>query len=85
MMMGRRRPRRDENSQAAEMLGAATAMMHAYLRAGITVVPVADVLELLGAAPPPPEAEAAPPPRDPRADPVTGILWAGPAGSLPPR
>ena len=57
----------------------------ARLPAGrITAVPVADVLEAAGAGAAAPAAEAAPPPRDPRADPVTGALWAGPPGSLPP-
>jgi hypothetical protein len=57
-------------------------MLRAYQRQGLTAVPVEDVLDLLGAGPevPPPQAQ----PHNPRVDKLTGALWAGPPGSLPP-
>lgn len=61
----------DESRQA---LDRAVALLQGYQRAGAEVVPVADVLEMLGAAP-----ETVPPPGkalDPRADPLTGCLPA---------
>jgi hypothetical protein len=59
-------------------------MLQQYHRNGLTMVSIEDVLLLLGADPGtvPEQRE---PPRDPRADPLTGALWAGPAGSAPPR
>ena len=81
------RPRRapaQEEDGARRALERATAMLRQYERSGLTMVAIEDVLSLLGA---PPEAEAEPvrqPPRDPRADPLTGAMWAGPPGSSPP-
>jgi hypothetical protein len=69
--------------KAREVLDRAVGLLRRYERAGATALPVADVLEMLGAGP----DEAAPaqaPSRDPRADPLTGARWAGPPGSTPP-
>lgn len=58
-------------------------MLRQYQASGLTMVAIEDVLSLLGTAP---EAETQParPARDPRADPLTGAMWAGPPGSAPP-
>ena len=66
------RPRNPQERDAAarEALRDAVAELRRYQAGGITVVPVADVLVLLGAAPEvPPVPEAR---RDPQADPLTG-------------
>lgn len=75
------RPGRDD-AKARETLDRAVGILRGYERAGAREVPVADVLELLGAAPqdPVPQARA----RDPLADPMTGARWAGAPGSSPP-
>lgn len=54
---------------AREVLDAAVASLRAFRRRGTASVPVADVLEMLGA---PPEAAPAQVSRDPQADPLTG-------------
>lgn len=72
---------RDEETQARRTLERATAALHHYQCSGLTVVAIEDVLSLLGDAPQPAVPEPA---RDPRADPLTGALWAGAPGSLPP-
>lgn len=62
---------------ARETLDRAVGLLRRYERAGAAELPVADVLEMLGAAP----EEGVPaqvPSRDPRADPLTGCLPAVP-------
>jgi hypothetical protein len=79
----RRRSALPEDARAGERLERAVAVLKRYQRAGADVVPVADVLEMLGAGPetvPMPEASS----RDPRTDPLTGALWAGAPGTAPP-
>jgi hypothetical protein len=72
----RRSPDQDQGeARARAILGRAVAELDRRDRSGITVIPVRDVLALLGAAPPP---------RDPHADPITGARWAGAPGSSPP-
>ena len=62
-------------------------MLRAYQRGGQATVAIEDVLDLLGqdpeTAPRQPEARRAQA-RDPREDPLTGAMWAGPPGSSPP-
>lgn len=70
-----------EEDGARRALERATAMLAEYQGNGLTMVAIEDVLGLLGAEP---EPEPAPPQRDPRADPLTGAMWAGPPGSSPP-
>jgi hypothetical protein len=79
----RRRSALPEDARAGERLERAVAVLKRYQRAGADVVPVADVLEMLGAGPETvPEPEM--PSRDPRADPLTGARWAGAPGTAPP-
>jgi hypothetical protein len=57
--------------RAREHLDRAVAVLRRYQRAGAAVLPVEDMLEMLGAGPetgPSPEVPA----RDPQADPLTG-------------
>ena len=77
----RRSPAQDEETGARRALDRAVAMLRQYHRDGLTVVSIEDVLTLLGAEPVTVPKE---PPRDPRADPLTGAMWAGPPGSAPP-
>jgi hypothetical protein len=80
VIRGRKRPAQDD--EARQALDRAVAIMRSYQRADAAEVPVADVLELLGAGPgtvPRPEKTL-----DPHADPMTGAKWAGPPGSSPP-
>lgn len=72
----------DEGARARKALDRATATLQHYQRSGLTVVAIEDVLSLLGD--PPQQAAIREPARDPRADPLTGALWAGAPGSLPP-
>jgi hypothetical protein len=67
-----RRRTRERGDSAAVALDRAVALLRGYQRAGATEVPVADVLEMLGAGP----ETVAPPEKtlDPRADPLTGCL-----------
>jgi len=58
-------------------------MLRAYQRQGQQAVAIEDVLDLLGQDPAQPAARQAQP-RDPREDPLTGALWAGPPGTSPP-
>lgn len=60
-----------------------TGMLRVYQRGGQATVAVEDVLDLLGQEPATVEAPRAAA-RDPREDPLTGIMWAGPPGSAPP-
>jgi hypothetical protein len=84
----RRAVPQQSETQALRRLDRAVAMLEHYQRSGLTVVAIEDVLGLLGSDP----ASSAGTgrdrrtgvPRDPRADPHTGALWAGPPGSLPP-
>lgn len=71
MIRPRRRSTLPEDPRAGERLERAVAVLKRYQRAGADVVPVADVLEMLGAGP---ETVTAPPPEapDPAVDPVTG-------------
>jgi hypothetical protein len=68
-----RRRTRERGDSDAVALDRAVALLRGYQRAGATEVPVADVLEMLGASP-----EAAPatevPVRDPAADPLTHCM-----------
>lgn len=83
MQRRRRAAPQEDEAQARKSLERATAMLRQYVRSGLTMVAIEDVLTLLGAEPdsaPVPEE----PPRDPRADPLTGAMWAGPPGSTPP-
>jgi len=79
---GRAVPQEGE-ARAQRALGRAAAMLRDYQKNGLTMVAIEDVLTLLGTDPdtPPPLRE---PPRDPRADPLTGAMWPGPPGSMPP-
>ena len=62
---------------AREVIARAVAVLRQDQAHGVTEVPVADVLRLLGAEE---EAETAPPPpRDPLADPMTGCRPVTPA------
>lgn len=84
MIRTRRRAALPDDPRAGERLDRAVAVLRRYQRAGADVVPVADMLEMLGAGPetvPVPQASS----RDPGADPLTGAMWAGPPGSAPPR
>lgn len=83
MQRRRRAAPQAEEDQARKALDRTAGMLRQYQRSGLTMVAIEDVLTLLGAEP---DSAPAPqePPRDPRADPLTGALWAGPAGSLPP-
>jgi hypothetical protein len=65
-------------------LGRTAAMLRAYKRGGADMVAVEDVLDMLGQDPDVPQPASREPPRDPRADPLTGAMWPGPAGSSPP-
>ena len=58
-------------------------MLKAYQKSGMSMISIEDVLDLLGQDPAAPETAKARP-RDPREDPLTGALWAGPPGSAPP-
>jgi len=78
----RRGSEREDGARAREVLGRAVTALREAERNGTTSVPVAEMLRLLGAYPEVPVPQA--PPRDPRADPMTGAMWAGPAGSTPP-
>lgn len=60
----------DESRQA---LDRAVALLQGYQRAGAVMVPVTDVLEMLGASPETSPADEAPA-RDPAADPMTHCL-----------
>lgn len=76
----RTRRRTAGESDPRTVLDHAVAVLEEYRRSGEETVTVTAVLALLkGARAPQPE-----PPRDPRADPMTGALWAGPAGTSPP-
>ena len=79
----RRAAPQQAEARAQRALDRAVTTLQSYHRDGLTMVSIEDVLTLLGTAP-----DSVPvlrePPRDPRADPLTGALWAGPAGSAPP-
>ena len=79
MIRTRRRTRED----ARELLDQAVEELLRCQREGTGAVYVSDVLALLGAGTAGP-APQAPPPRDPQADPMTGAMWAGAPGTLPP-
>lgn len=72
-----------DETRARKALERAVAMLGQCQRNGLTMVAIEDVLTLLGGEPER-AAEAQEPPRDPRADALTGALWAGPPGSSPP-
>lgn len=59
-------------------------MLRAYQRQGITMISIEDVLDLLGQDPAAPQDTRKAVPRDPREDPLTGAMWAGPPGTSPP-
>lgn len=82
MIRSRRRSALPEDARAGERLARAVAVLRRYQRAGADVVPVADVLEMLGAGPETTVPEA--PPRNPGTDPLTGAMWAGAPGTAPP-
>jgi hypothetical protein len=76
------RAEQEDGAQALKAVERTVAILRSYQRAGAVEVPVADVLEMLGAGP-----ETVPVPQvplDPAADPMTGAKWAGPPGSAPP-
>lgn len=81
---GRAIPQEAE-TRAQKTLDRAAAMLLGYRRNGLTTVSIEDVLELLGTDPDTVPEQRREPPRDPRADPLTGAMWAGPPGSAPPR
>ncbi len=71
-----------DETRAQRALDRATGMLRRYQASGLTMVAIEDVLELLGTGPgTPPARQQAP---DPRADPLTGAMWAGPPGTSPP-
>jgi hypothetical protein len=76
------RTRRRTRDDARDILDQAVAELLRCQREGTGAVYVTDVLALLGAGPAPPPPQA--PPRDPQADPMTGAMWAGAPGTLPP-
>jgi hypothetical protein len=79
----RRRPaQQDGETQARRRLDRAVAMLEHYQRNGLTVVSIEDMLGMLGTDPA--QREPRPTPSDPRADPLTGALWPGPPGTVPP-
>ena len=80
----RRAVPQEAEARAQKALDRAAAMLKQYHRNGLTMISIEDVLELLGTDPDT-VPEPREPPRDPRADPLTGIMWAGPPGSTPPR
>jgi hypothetical protein len=82
LIRSRRRSAPSEDARAGERLERAVAVLRRYQRAGADVVPVADVLEMLGAGTETTVPEASS--RDPRADPLTGAMWAGAPGTAPP-
>ena len=68
-------------TRAQRRLERAVLMLEQYRRNGLTTVSIEDVLVMLGTDPGPEPARVS---RDPRADPLTGALWAGPPGTMPP-
>jgi hypothetical protein len=73
----------EREARAQRALDRTAAMLKAYRGNGLTVISIEDVLTLLGSDPDTvPERREGP--RDPRTDPLTGALWAGPPGSMPP-
>lgn len=77
-------PQQDE-TRAQRALARAEGMLLQYRRDGMTTVSIEDVLLLLGTDPGAvPERQRPEPPRDPLTDPLTGAMWPGPAGSVPP-
>ena len=65
------------DDRARETLDRAVGLLRRYERAGAEALPVSVVLEMLGAGTEVGTSERAPA-RDPRADPLTGCLPAGP-------
>jgi hypothetical protein len=72
----------EREARARRALDRTAAMLQAYRRNGLTMVAIEDVLTMLGTDPD--AASPRQPLRDPRADPLTGAMWAGPPGTLPP-
>jgi len=70
------RPAPPRDDRARETLDRAVGLLRRYERAGAAELPVAVVLEMLGAGPEAGTRETVP--RDPRADPLTGCLPATP-------
>lgn len=79
----RRAVPQEGEARARRTIDRAVAMLNAYRRNGLTMISIEDVLTLLGTDPD--AVPAGQPARDPRADPLTGALWAGPPGTVPPR
>ena len=74
----------EAETRAQRALDRAAAMLKAYAADGMTMISIEEVQELLGQDPDYAPPVRPVPPRDPRADPLTGALWAGPPGSAPP-